>query len=117
MPSAAVVGSGPNGLVGAIALARAGYDVDVYEAADGAGGGLRSAALTLPGFTHDICAAVLPLGRASPALAALELPLEWVESPAAAAHPFDDAPSALLERGLEDTAAGLGRDAQAYRRL
>src|SRR6202012_3055440 len=63
---AVVGGSGPNGLVGAVLLAQAGLRVLVVEAADEAGGGLRSGPLTgLDGFTHDMCATVLPLARAS----------------------------------------------------
>src|SRR5258708_3347816 len=57
---AVVVGSGPNGLAAAIRVAQAGRSVVVIEAADSAGGGLRSAESTLPGFVHDTCAAVVP---------------------------------------------------------
>jgi len=117
MASAAVIGSGPNGLVGAIVLARAGFEVDVYEAADEPGGGVRSAELTLPGFVHDVCSAIHPLGAASPAFRDVALDVDWVHPPTQAAHPFDDAPAAVLERGLEETAAGLAADAHAYRRL
>jgi phytoene dehydrogenase-like protein len=63
---AVVVGSGPNGLAAAITLARAGCSVLVLEAKETLGGGLRSAELTLPGFTHDICSAIHPLGVGSP---------------------------------------------------
>jgi phytoene dehydrogenase-like protein len=78
---AVVVGAGPNGLSAAIALARAGRSVTVLEAEDTPGGGCRSEELTLPGFVHDVCAAIHPLGAASPALAGLPLGehgLEWV---------------------------------------
>ena len=88
---AVVIGSGPNGLAGAIALARAGLEVEVHEAEPEIGGGLRSAELTLPGFVHDVCSAIHPLAVASPFFRELELNVEWVESPAALAHPFDDA--------------------------
>ena len=63
---AVVVGSGPNGLAGALELARAGLDVDVYEANETFGGGVRSLELTLPGFVHDVCSAIHPLGAHSP---------------------------------------------------
>ncbi|TML39825.1 MAG: FAD-binding protein, partial [Actinobacteria bacterium] len=70
---AVVIGSGPNGLAAAITLARAGLEVEVHEAEEQLGGGLRSAELTLPGFVHDVCASIHPLGAASPVLRTLEL--------------------------------------------
>ncbi len=54
---AVVVGSGPNGLAAAVALAEAGVGVRVFEREDEIGGGTRSAELTLPGFIHDVCSA------------------------------------------------------------
>jgi phytoene dehydrogenase-like protein len=115
---AVVVGSGPNGLGAAVTLARAGLSVLVLEAADAPGGGARSGELTLPGFTHDLCSAVHPLAAASPLFRTLplaELGLEWIESPAAVAHPFDDGGCALLFRDLARTADGLGADGPRYR--
>jgi phytoene dehydrogenase-like protein len=114
---AVVIGSGPNGLVGAITLAQAGFDVEVHEAADTIGGGLRSAELTLPGFVHDVCSAIHPLGVGSPVLRRLELDVDWVHPDAPAAHPLDDGTAVVLERGVDETAAGLGDDADAYRAL
>jgi len=98
---AAVVGSGPNGLSAAIELARNGHSVTVYEANTTIGGGCRSAELTLPGFVHDACSAFHPLGAASPFFRELDLSregLEWIEPPAALAHPLDDGTAVLLER-------------------
>jgi phytoene dehydrogenase-like protein len=117
---AVIVGSGPNGLAAAIALARAGSSVLVLEAADVPGGGTRSQALTLPGFIHDVCSAVHPLGAASPFFRRLPLAahgLEWVQTPAAVAHPFDDGTAMLLERSTGETAEQLGPDSAAYRAL
>src|SRR6266550_7152771 len=117
---AIVVGSGPNGLAAAITLARAGCSVRVVEANATIGGGARSAALTLPGFVHDLCSAIHPLGAASPFFRGLGLVkegLEWIEPPVALAHPLDDGTAVLLERSLDATAAGLGADGRAYRRL
>lgn len=117
---AIVVGSGPNGLAAAITLARAGRSVLVREEQDTIGGGTRSAELTLPGFVHDVCSAVHPLALGSPFLRSLPLAehgLEFVHPSAPLAHPLDVGGAVLLERSLEETAAGLGEDARAYRRL
>jgi phytoene dehydrogenase-like protein len=117
---AVVVGAGPNGLAAAIALARAGRSVTVLEANATIGGGSRSAELTLPGFTHDLCSAVHPLGRASPFFTRLPLErhgLTWIEPPVAIGHPQDDGSAALVHRDLDTTAAGLGADGAAYARL
>ena len=119
-PDAVVVGAGPNGLSAAVTLARAGRSVLVLEAEDSAGGGCRSEELTLPGFVHDVCAAIHPLGAASPAFAGLPLTdhgLEWAHPEAPAAHPLPDGSAAVLERSLDATADALGPDAGAWRRV
>ncbi|HET7785037.1 MAG TPA: NAD(P)/FAD-dependent oxidoreductase [Myxococcales bacterium] len=120
MADAAVVGSGPNGLAAAIALARAGVRVRVHEAQPTLGGGTRSAALTLPGFLHDVCSAIHPLAVASPFFARLPLAehgLEWIHPGIAVAHPLPDGTAVALHRSLEETAENLGSDARAYRRI
>ena len=120
MSDAIVVGSGPNGLAAAIALARAGISVRVLEAADTVGGGARSAELTLPGFVHDVCSAIHPLGVASPFFRTLPLAehgVEWIEPPAALAHPFDDGTAALLERSPDADMPTLGEDEGRWQRL
>ncbi len=117
---AVVVGSGPNGLAAAVALARAGRSVLVIEGADEVGGGTRSAELTLPGFVHDICSAVHPMAVASPFFDQLPLKdhgLEWVHPPLPLAHPLDDRTAAVLDRSVDATADALGPDAVAYRKL
>ena len=115
-----VVGSGPNGLVAAVTLARAGCQVTVLEAAEQPGGGLRTEALTLPGFSHDVCSAVHPLAIASPAMQALGLEkygLRWLHHEVVATHPLDGGTGAVLYQDLALTAAGLGGDGGAYLRL
>lgn len=117
---AVVVGSGPNGLAAAITLRQAGCSVLVLEAGKAIGGGLRSRELTLPGFVHDVCAAIHPLARASPFFRSLPLAghgVTWVEPDAELAHPLDRGRSVMLERSLDVTAAGLGADGSAYTSL
>lgn len=63
---AVVIGSGPNGLLAAVEIAGAGRSVLVLEAADRPGGGTRTEEVTLPGFRHDVCSTIHPLGLASP---------------------------------------------------
>ncbi len=117
---AVVVGSGPNGLAAAITLAQAGKSVVVFEAQDTIGGGSRTKELTFPGFKHDICSAIHPLGLASPFFRALPLKqygLEWIQPPASLAHPLDDGSAMILERSIAATTQTLGRDAASYSRL
>lgn len=117
---AVVVGAGPNGLAAAIVMGEAGKSVAIFEANESTGGGVRSAELTLPGFVHDVCSAIYPLGIGSPFFRSLPLAqygLEWVQPPVALAHPFDDGTAVLVERQVETTASGLGADSANYRRV
>jgi phytoene dehydrogenase-like protein len=117
---AVVVGSGPNGLAAAITLARAGRSVLVVEGHESVGGGMRTAELNLPGFHHDICSAIHPLGVGSPffnTLPLAEFGLEWIFPPANLAHPLDDGTAAVLYNSLEKTAGTMGADGPAYTRL
>jgi phytoene dehydrogenase-like protein len=117
---AVVVGSGPNGLSAAVALAQKGRKVLVVEAADTLGGGTRSAQLTLPGFVHDVCSAIHPMAADSPYWKTLPLAdhgLEWIQPEVPFAHPLDDGTCAAAIRSVDATAEQFGRDADAYRRL
>ncbi len=117
MYDAVVVGSGPNGLAAAIELARNGAAVCVFEAAEDFGGGTRSGELTLPGFIHDKCSAVHPLGALSPFFRTLPLDkhgLTWIRPQASVAHPLDDGPAILLYKSLERTAENLDQDGRAW---
>lgn len=104
MLDAVVVGSGPNGLAAAVTLARAGLEVLVLEAADTVGGGTRTKELTLPGYRHDVCSAIHPLGMSSPFFR--ELPLErhglsWIQPDLPLAHPLPGGRAVALHRSLE----------------
>jgi phytoene dehydrogenase-like protein len=101
-------------------MAREGRSVLVREAQETIGGGVRSEELTLPGFVHDVCSSIHPFVPGSPFFRSLPLAeqgLELVEPPAVVAHPFDDGSAVVLERSIDETAAQLGADARAYRRL
>ncbi|MFB4274670.1 phytoene desaturase family protein [Nonomuraea sp. MTCD27] len=115
---AVVVGSGPNGLVAAVTLARAGRRVLLLEAAETFGGGLRSGELTLPGRIHDLGATVMAMTLASPAFRELREQglkgVEFAHPPVAAAHPLDGRPAVLVHRDARRTAEGLGRDGRAW---
>jgi phytoene dehydrogenase-like protein len=117
---AVVVGSGPNGLAAAVALARAGLSVTVLESHQTIGGGTRTEELTVPGVLHDVCSAVHPLGVGSPFLSSLELGrhgLEWCWPEIDLAHPLDGGRAAVLVQSVDQTVDGLGDDGRAWRRL
>lgn len=81
---------------------------------------MRSAELTLPGFTHDICSAVHPMAARSPFFKSIPLAehgLKFVTPEIAAAHPFDGGHAAALHTSIAATAATLGTDGPAYTRL
>jgi phytoene dehydrogenase-like protein len=114
---AVVVGAGPNGLTAAAVMASAGRRVLVLEQADAIGGGTRTEEMTLPGYLHDICSAIHPLGAASPAFAELALDIEWVHPEIPLAHPLGGGRAGALLREVPATAASLGPDATRYGRI
>lgn len=117
---AVVVGAGPNGLSAAITLQQAGLSVLLLEAKKTVGGGMKTAELTLPGFHHDVCSAIHPMGINSPFFRSLPLDrfgLSYNHPEVAAAHPFDSEQAALLHTSLAETANGLGIDREAYTNL
>ena len=117
---ACVVGAGPNGLAAAIVLAQAGMQVEVLEAQPTAGGAARTLELTLPGFRHDFGSAIYPMAAGSPFFSSLPLSnhgLEWIQSPAALAHPLDDSTAVMLDRDLNKTRDSLGIDGAAWDKL
>ncbi len=124
-PDAIVIGSGPNGLVAATRLARAGYRVLVLERnARRPGGAVSSDEATLPGFIHDFGAGFFPLARVSPAFR--ELPLErhglrWLNAPVESSHPALDGSSAAIVRlsagSRSATYFGNAKDTATWERL
>jgi len=120
MSTAVVVGSGPNGLAAACALARAGVTVTVLEAAAEIGGGTRSGEAIMPGLLHDHCSAVHPMAAGSTFLNSLGLErygLQWRWPEIDCVHPLDGGGAAVLHRSIERTAAGLGPDGARWRLL
>jgi phytoene dehydrogenase-like protein len=117
---AVVVGAGPNGLTAAVVLGLAGLSVTVLEGQDTLGGGCRTEALTLPGYLHDVCAAIHPMGVVSPVFNRLRLTehgVTWMSAPVPLAHPLDDGRVAVLSRRVEDMADTLGNDGVRWMEL
>ncbi|MFL5741617.1 MAG: phytoene desaturase family protein [Flavisolibacter sp.] len=117
---AIVVGSGPNGLAAAITLQQKGFFVLLIEAKSTVGGGMRSAALTLPGFVHDVCSAVHPLAAASPFFKTIPLEqygLEFIFPSLAATHPLDNGKAVAVYKSMNETASALGMDEKNYLHL
>lgn len=118
MSTCVVVGGGPNGLAAAIALAKAGVQVTVLEAADEIGGGTRSGEAILPGLLHDHCSAFHPMAVGSTFLNSLGLDrygLGWRWPEIDCVHPLDGGDAAVLRRSVEHTATGLGVDGTRWR--
>lgn len=119
-PDAVVVGAGPNGLAAALRMSAAGLRVQVVDAGDRPGGGMRTEELIRPGFHHDVCSTVQPMAVASPFFREFDAEsrgVRFVHPEVSFAHPLDGGGAALSFRSLEETALGLGADAEAYRRL
>ena len=120
-PHAVVVGGGTNGLTAAARLAVEGWQVTVFEQADHFGGSAASFTDPFgPDTIVDFGAAAHPFGIASPAFRQLHLEdhgLEWLHADYCMAHPLPQGEATFLHRGLDDTARGLGEDAQRWRQL
>lgn len=130
MPSALIVGSGPNGLAAALTLAAGGVDVTVLEASDSIGGGTRSGELTLPGLLHDHCSGFHPLAVDTGFSRQFDLTahgLTWAWPEIQYSHPLDGVGGgrgASVWRSVDRTAGELHNnknndddDAASYRRL
>jgi phytoene dehydrogenase-like protein len=119
-PDAVVVGAGPNGLAAALRLAAAGLTVQVVEAGERPGGGMRTEELIRPGYLHDVCSTVQPMAAAAPFFREFDAASRGVRlvfPELNYAHPLDGGRAAVSHRSLDETAAGLGRDADNYRGL
>ena len=118
MSTAIVVGAGPNGLAAAVALAKAGVEVTVLEAADDIGGGTRTSEAIIPGLLHDHCSAIHPMAVGSQFLTGLGLDrygLSWRLPEIDCVHPLDGGSAGVLYRSVEATVDGLGADGARWR--
>jgi phytoene dehydrogenase-like protein len=121
---AIVIGAGVNGLAAAVHLAAKGWKVAVLERARVAGGAVKTAEVTLPGFRHDQQAMNLSLFAGSPFFAAhkdrlVEAGVEFVGADKSFASAFPDGTWLGVERDIEATATRIAAlsaaDAQRWR--
>jgi phytoene dehydrogenase-like protein len=121
---AVVVGSGHNGLAAAVHLSMRGWSVAVVEAGAAAGGAVKTAELTLPGFRHDLCAMNLSMFAGSQFFMTykdelLAHGLRFVAAPDCFASLFRDHTYLGVSADLDKTLAAIfaisPKDAMAWR--
>ena len=121
-----VAGGGHNSLLAAAYLAKAGYRCVVLEGRPIVGGGVKSAELTLRGFTHDVCASAHNGIHGNPVIRENELNLgeyglEYIYPDPVFHMPFPDGSYLTQWRDLERTCAEFAKfskkDGEAYRRM
>lgn len=120
MLRAAVIGSGPNGLAGAIELSANGYDVDVFERSDSFGGGARTRDAGMRGVIFDECSGVHPMALASRFFRHIRLTddVEFLTPKISFGHALSKSESVLVYTDVDDTANDLGgAEGAAWRRL
>jgi phytoene dehydrogenase-like protein len=121
---AVVIGGGPNGLITAAYLARAGLKVALVERRYEIGGGLATEEILFPGYYSNIHAVYHLMVDFMPVVKDFELDrhgLVWIKPNLQAAMVFEDGGSLLLTRMIEDTADSFHkfshRDAVAFGKL
>lgn len=113
---AVAIGAGPNGLVAATVLARAGWSVELLERRPIAGGAIGSGR-TAAGYLHDWGSAFYGVLHTSPVFAELGLGrrVRWARTEVPVAAVWDPrSPAAVMRRTPTGTAEGLGVDAAAW---
>jgi phytoene dehydrogenase-like protein len=123
---AVVVGAGINGLAAALHLATKGWKVVVVERAEVAGGAVKTAEITQPGFRHDLYAMNLGLFAGSPFFAAhkdrlLAHGLDFVGAEHCFATAFPDGSWLGVEKNPEANANRIAAfspaDAERWRKM
>ncbi|KAA0236207.1 MAG: NAD(P)/FAD-dependent oxidoreductase [Actinobacteria bacterium] len=116
-----VIGAGPNGLITAAYLARAGLKVALVERRYEIGGGLATEEVLFPGYYSNIHALYHMMVDFMPVLADFDLSkhgLVWIKPNLQTAMTFADGRSLLLTRMLEDTVDSIHKfstnDAKAF---
>jgi Phytoene dehydrogenase and related proteins len=111
---AVIIGCGPNALVAATYLTKAGWSVGILDRNDRPGGGLRTDELIRPGFKHDVYAGFLilfALSRAyadfAPQLGERGLQMANSDKPAGVALP--DGRATLITTNAEANMAEIER--------
>jgi len=120
-----IIGSGPNGLVTAAYLAKAGLKVLLLEKRFELGGGLCTEQVTLPGFLHNTHAVYHSMVDYAPIFQDLELEerykVKFVHPPLVMAMPFSDGRFlgiySDVERTCESIAQFSRKDAETYREI
>ena len=121
-----VAGAGHNSLITAAYLAKAGYRCVVLEGRPTLGGGVKSAHLTLRGFTHDTCSSAHNGIHGNPILRDNELRLgdyglEYIYPDPVFHTPFADGSYLTqwrdLDRTCEEFAKFSKKDGEAYRKF
>jgi phytoene dehydrogenase-like protein len=120
-----VIGAGPNGLVTAAYLAKAGLKISVLERRFELGGGLCSEQVTLPGFVHNTHAVYHPMVDYAPIFDDLELYTKYnvkmIHPQLVMAMPLLNGSSLGIYSDLDKTCASIAKfskkDADTYRAL
>jgi phytoene dehydrogenase-like protein len=112
---AVIIGAGPNGLITAAYLARAGLKVALVERRYEIGGGLATEEVLFPGFYSNIHAVYHMMVDYMPALRDFNLDrhgLVWIKPNLQTAMVFEDGKSLLLTRMIEDTIDSMHKFSQ-----
>lgn len=112
---AVVIGGGPNGLITAAYLARAGLKVALVERRYEVGGGLATEEVLFPGFYSNIHAIYHMMVDHMPVLRDFDLGrhgLVWIKPNLQTAMVFENGESLLLTRMIEDTIDSIHKFSQ-----